>query len=97
MTLTPAARNSWLWVLGSASGALTALAAHADVLRRAFPSMTPARQAQIELAAFGLAWVSAHLAWSPLPLKQPTSLINPVPDLEPLRDLSRFYKAPVEH
>ncbi len=98
MTLRVPARNSGWWFLGSASGALTALAAHADLLHRAFPSMTPARQAQIEMAAFTLAWLSAHAAWSPLPMKPRKSVINPLPDIEPLRgDLGRFYKASTEH
>jgi hypothetical protein len=91
MTAVPIYRNSWIFWASSLAGATLAVCAHTDLLKRAFPALTPGVQGKIELAAFAVAWISAHAAWSPLPLKTDDGLLTAaLPDVEPIKDPSRF-------
>lgn len=61
-------RDGFIWALLAVAGGASFLLDHFGVLQQAFPGITPAWHARIELASMVAGWLGAYLRLSPLPL-----------------------------
>lgn len=59
-------RDGWFWTVTMVLAAAVGLGGHFDLLQRAFPGISTAWEARIELVAFIGSIISAKLGFSPI-------------------------------